>query len=309
MARRRCSSMSSQRPVQVLAIKARVRRRDGNRCVVCRIDEQTHEKRYGQILDVHRIVPGSDYSTEPGVCVTLCKVCHDALERKRHWGWIATDDPVDEEQLADWVRHSSRQDWSDEAYWREREAWGAWVKGLRLAKQSPKGKPGSPGRRRRIISLIARFSEISGLPTKTLKEFEAGRREPLLFEAKKFSTVLGITLDELATEKEPDDGWRPLCEQRSHARALVFQAREPQEGEIEALSPAAKLVRELVGRADEKRAEEREAVRKAEESHRREMVAKQKVVLVIRSVRRSLRWRKLRCTQEMANELPTMCSG
>ena len=56
--------MGWQRPVQVLAIKERVRRRDGNRCVVCQIDEQTHEKRYGQILDVHRIVPGSDSSLQ-----------------------------------------------------------------------------------------------------------------------------------------------------------------------------------------------------------------------------------------------------
>src|SRR5205085_7124713 len=104
--RRRGFPMGWQQPVQVLAIKERVRRRDGNRCVVCQIDEQTHEMRYGRILDVHRIVPGSDYSTEWGVCVTLCEVCHDALHGNGHWGWIARDDPVDGEQLEVWVRHS-----------------------------------------------------------------------------------------------------------------------------------------------------------------------------------------------------------
>ena len=116
--------MGWQRPVQVLAIKADVRRRDGNRCVVCQIDGQTHEKRYGQILDVHRILPGSDYSIKWGSCVTLCAVCHDAIHGKGHWGWIATDDPVDEEQRAAWVRHSSRRDWTDEENWRKHESWG-----------------------------------------------------------------------------------------------------------------------------------------------------------------------------------------
>ena len=101
---------------------------------------------------------------------------------------------------------------------------------------------------------------LSGLSKETLLDFEAGRREPLLFEAKKLSTALGITLDELATEKEPDDGWRALCEEQSHRRALVFQAREPQEGEIEALSREARLLWDDVGRA----AEKREAARKAD---------------------------------------------
>ena len=145
--------MSWQRPTQVLAIKGRVRRRDGNRCVVCQIDEQTHEKRYGQILDVHRIVPRSDYSTEPGVCFTLCDVCHDALHGNGHWGWIATDDPVDEEQLVAWVRRSSYRDLEEEENWRKHEAWGAWVSELCWAKvrsMFPKPKPGARIRRRTL---------------------------------------------------------------------------------------------------------------------------------------------------------------
>jgi hypothetical protein len=229
------------------------------------MDEQTHKKRYGRTFDVHRNVPGSDYSTEPGVCFTVCDVCHDALEGKGHWGWIATDDPVNDQQLAAWVRRSSWQDLSEEANWRKQEAWGAWVKALcltRIRSLIPKRKPGAPVRRRRKVSPIERFAMLSGLPTKTLRAFLAGRRDPLLFEAKKLSTALGITLDVLATEKEPDNGWRALCEERSHRRALVFRAREPQEGEIEALSRAARLVWEVVGRSDEKRAEEREAALK-----------------------------------------------
>ena len=107
---------------------------------------------------------------------------------------------------------------------------------------------------------MARFAMLSGLSTKTLLDFEAGRRVPLLFQAKRLSTALGITLDELATEKEPDDGWRALCEEQSHRRALVLRAREPQEGEIEALNRAARLVWDVVGTADETR----EAARKAD---------------------------------------------
>jgi hypothetical protein len=138
----------------------------------------------------------------------------------------------------------------------------------------PKRKSASPARRRKKVSPIARFAKLSRLPAKTLRDFETGRREPLLSEAKKLSTALGITLIELATAKEPDYGWRKLCEERSHLRALVFRARDSQEGEVEALSPAARLVWAVVGRANEKRAEEREAARRAEEDNRREMLAK-----------------------------------
>jgi len=104
--------MSWQQPIQILAIKRRVRRRDGNRCVVCEIDQAIHEKWYGRILEVHRIEPGSDYSTDWGVCVTLCRVCHDALHGVGHWGWIAKDDPTDERQLAAWRPRLSER-WSE----------------------------------------------------------------------------------------------------------------------------------------------------------------------------------------------------
>ena len=62
-------------------------------------------------------------------------------------------------------------------------------------------------------------------------------------------------------------------------RALVLRAREPQEGEIEALSRAASLVWERVGKADEKRAAAREATRKAQEKHRHEMLANQQAAI------------------------------
>jgi hypothetical protein len=279
--------MGWQRPVQVLAIKESVRRRDGNRCVVCQIDEQTHEKRYGQILDVHRVVPGSDYSSAWGVCVTLCKVCHDALHGNGHWGWIAKDDPVDDEQLEAWVRRSSNQDESDEQSWRKLEPWGAWVRELCWAKvrsMFPKPKPGARIRRRKRVSPLRRFSWLSGLSEKRLLAFHAGREHPFLFEAKMLAAALNITLDELATQPDPDEGWRTLCEERSRLRALVLRAREPEDGELEALSPAARMVWEIVRKADEKRAEMRERVRKAEEKYLREMHAKQQPVILGRTV-------------------------
>src|SRR5262249_2633360 len=155
--------------------KKRVRRRDGNRCVVCDIDEQIHEKRYGRILDVHRIVPGSNYSTDWGVCVTLCEVCHDALHGNGHWGWIATDDPHNDQWLEARVRHSSYRDLDEEETWRKQEAWGAWIKELRFAKLSlsnPKRKLGMPVRRRKRISPIKRFAMLSDLSAKAILDIE-----------------------------------------------------------------------------------------------------------------------------------------
>jgi transcriptional regulator with XRE-family HTH domain len=269
--------MSWQSVAHILAIKSRVRRRDGARCVVCRLDAATHQKRYGQILDVHRIVPGSNYSAEWGVCVTLCDVCHNTLHGNGHWGWITKHDPDNKQQLVSLVRRSSRLDMAEEEEWRKREVWGEWLKGLRLAKLSsltPNKNLIASIRRRKSFSPIARFAAMSNLSVKTLLDLEAGRREPLLFEAKKLSIALGISIDELAAESESDDGWRKMCEERSRRRALVFRACDPQVGEVEALSRAARLVWELVGIADEKRAEEREEVRKQAESRRREMLAK-----------------------------------
>jgi transcriptional regulator with XRE-family HTH domain len=139
--------------------------------------------------------------------------------------------PVSKVWLADSVQKSSRQDLDEEKSWRRHEAWGAWVKELREAK----------------FSSLRLFAIRSDLSEKTLRDFEAGRREPFLFEAKKLSIALEITLDELATEKEPEDGWMALCEEQCHRRALIFRAREPQEGEIEALSREARLVWDHLG--------------------------------------------------------------
>jgi hypothetical protein len=153
-------------------------------------------------------------------------VCHDALEGKRHWGWIAKYHPVTKEWLAASVQKSSRQDLHEEENWRRHEAWGAWVKKHREAK----------------VRSLAMFAIRCDLSERMLRDFEAGRKEPHLFEAKKLSTALGIPLHELATEKEPVDGWRALCEEQSHRRALLFRVREPQDGEIESLSREARLV-------------------------------------------------------------------
>jgi 5-methylcytosine-specific restriction endonuclease McrA len=51
-------------------IKAAVRERDDNRCVDCGARRQPGKPQ----LDVHRIIPGSEYSVDG--CVTLCRGCH-----------------------------------------------------------------------------------------------------------------------------------------------------------------------------------------------------------------------------------------
>jgi hypothetical protein len=198
--------------------------------------------------------PGSNYSILWGACFTLCDVCHDAIEGKGNWGWTQKRHQFDAKQLASRVRRSSYRDLEEEENWRKQEAWGAWVKRLRSARVSalfPLPKSGMAVRRRKKISPIVRFQMHSGIAWKDLLDFEAGRREPLLFEAKKLAVALNITLDDLAIEKKVDEGWRVLCEQRSKLRALVFRALEPEESEIGALGRAAQYIWELLAQADE----------------------------------------------------------
>lgn len=68
--------------MNVLEIKAAVRERDGNKCVKCPMTNSQHLELYGRQLDVHRKVPGSAYSTAPGVCETRCRPCHRRAHRK-----------------------------------------------------------------------------------------------------------------------------------------------------------------------------------------------------------------------------------
>ena len=58
-----------------LSVKAAVRKRDGHRCCDCGMTNDEHLDRYGSILEVHRLLPGSDYLEF--WCVTLCRECHD----------------------------------------------------------------------------------------------------------------------------------------------------------------------------------------------------------------------------------------
>ncbi len=68
----------------VLEIKAAVRERDGNSCTKCGMHNAEHLMQFGFSLDVHRTTPGSEYSLEEGVCVTLCRPCHGPEPRRPH---------------------------------------------------------------------------------------------------------------------------------------------------------------------------------------------------------------------------------
>lgn len=59
-----------------LKTKDTIRKRDDFRCVQCGETNAAHVERTGRVLDVHRTVPGSEYSTAKGVCSTLCRRCH-----------------------------------------------------------------------------------------------------------------------------------------------------------------------------------------------------------------------------------------
>lgn len=58
----------------VRSIKATVRKRDGHVCTKCGLTNDEHRLKYGRVLDVHRISPGSAYSVDG--CLTLCQDCH-----------------------------------------------------------------------------------------------------------------------------------------------------------------------------------------------------------------------------------------
>ncbi len=69
--------------MNVTQIKAAVRERDGRRCVECGMSDVEHFSLYGNNLQVHRVVPGSEYSLAPGACQTLCIPCHGPKPRSR----------------------------------------------------------------------------------------------------------------------------------------------------------------------------------------------------------------------------------
>ncbi len=61
-------------------VRKQVRLRDGA-CVVCGMTTEQHVEYYGRALDVHRIVPGSEYTLEG--CVAVCRYCHGAMPKSR----------------------------------------------------------------------------------------------------------------------------------------------------------------------------------------------------------------------------------
>lgn len=64
------------RPFIVRTIKRAIRDRDEYRCTECRMTNVAHLRRWGRSLEVHRIVPQSEYGFDG--CTTLCKMCHSA---------------------------------------------------------------------------------------------------------------------------------------------------------------------------------------------------------------------------------------
>jgi 5-methylcytosine-specific restriction endonuclease McrA len=65
----------------VAQIKAAVRARDGLACTLCGLSNADHLSLYSRQLEVHRVVPRSAYSIDPGVCITTCRPCHRKLPK------------------------------------------------------------------------------------------------------------------------------------------------------------------------------------------------------------------------------------
>jgi hypothetical protein len=62
--------------------KKAVRDRDGYCCTKCGMTRAEHFAKYEKDLEVHRVVPGSEYSLEG--CVTVCVACHGPMPRRPH---------------------------------------------------------------------------------------------------------------------------------------------------------------------------------------------------------------------------------
>ncbi len=65
--------------MNILKLKADIRRRDGFRCTKCGMTNAEHLATRGKQLEVHRLIPNSPYTAEG--CVTLCKRCHSQQPR------------------------------------------------------------------------------------------------------------------------------------------------------------------------------------------------------------------------------------
>jgi 5-methylcytosine-specific restriction endonuclease McrA len=76
------SAPAPQSPGEIEAVKRAVRERDGMRCVSCGMSNAEHLERYGRILDVHRLTPGSLYAVDE-TCQTLCRPCHGPQPRRK----------------------------------------------------------------------------------------------------------------------------------------------------------------------------------------------------------------------------------
>lgn len=68
--------------MNVARLKNSIRQRDGFRCTQCGMTNDQHREQHNRQLDVHRLVPGSEY--KPEGCITVCKACHRSLPRRQH---------------------------------------------------------------------------------------------------------------------------------------------------------------------------------------------------------------------------------
>lgn len=65
---------------ELLAFKKNVRARDGYCCTECGLTNEESLRRHGASLEIHRVIPGSDYTMNG--CITLCKICHSHKPRQ-----------------------------------------------------------------------------------------------------------------------------------------------------------------------------------------------------------------------------------
>ncbi len=78
--------------MNVVDIKALVRKRDGMKCTECGMTNDAHIAKYGKSLDVHRLSPGRKYTVQG--CISLCQSCHHSKPKLPWASRVTLDDDL-----------------------------------------------------------------------------------------------------------------------------------------------------------------------------------------------------------------------
>lgn len=107
--------------MSVTKLKEGVRRRDGESCRDCGMEQAEHERTFGCVLHIHRQLPGTPYVADG--CISLCYICHG----RRH----GKTNRIPQSRRRE--RNSARMELRVSRSWLKRVAIAARIEGLAVA--------------------------------------------------------------------------------------------------------------------------------------------------------------------------------